>query len=66
MTWASRRQLRAITSLSDSTIWRLVRDAGFPAPVRISPGRVAWPLAAVEKWMRDREAEDEAARSRAA
>jgi prophage regulatory protein len=35
-------ELRALVPLSRSTIWRRVRDGRFPAPLQISPGRVAW------------------------
>jgi len=42
------------TSLSRTTLWRLVRDGGFPPPVKVSPGRVAWPEATVNAWINAR------------
>ena len=35
-------ELRQRIPLSRSTIWRRIRDGNFPAPIQISPGRVAW------------------------
>jgi prophage regulatory protein len=40
-----------LTSLSRQTIWRLVKRGEFPAPVRISPGRVAYSARAVRSWV---------------
>jgi len=37
--WA---QVRDITGLSRTTVWRLQKAGDFPLPVRMSPGRVAW------------------------
>jgi prophage regulatory protein len=39
------------TSLSRTTLWRLVRRQEFPAPVHISDNRIAWPEAAVNAWI---------------
>lgn len=46
--------VQAKTSLSRCTIWRLVGRGAFPAPVRVSPGRVAWSAEAVEGWIAGR------------
>jgi prophage regulatory protein len=46
-----RRDLLAMLPLSNTTLWRLIRAGSFPAPVALSPGRVAWPKNAVDKWM---------------
>ncbi len=43
-------ELRRRIPLSRSTVWRLIRDGKFPAPLRISPGRVAWPENEIEVW----------------
>ena len=37
--------------LSRTTIWRLVRDGRFPAPLQISPGRKAWREDDIIAWM---------------
>lgn len=39
------------TSLSRTTLWRLIKRGEFPGSVRISPGRVAWSEAAVTEWV---------------
>ena len=38
------------TTLSRSTIWRMVKAGTFPAPVRLSPGRVGFRVEDVEAW----------------
>ncbi len=42
--------------LSKSSIWRLVRQGAFPAPVKLSAGCTAWRLADIEHWESSREA----------
>lgn len=44
-------QVLARIPWSDTTLWRRVRAHDFPAPMRISPGRVAWSERAVEAWI---------------
>ena len=39
------------TSLSRTTLWRMVRRGEFPKPVQVSPGRVAWSEALVNAWI---------------
>ena len=39
------------TSLSRTTLWRLVRRNEFPPSVTLSPGRVAWPESQVNAWI---------------
>lgn len=34
-----------------TTVYALVSTAGFPKPVRVSPGRVAWPEDEVDAWL---------------
>ena len=41
------------TSLSRTSIYRLMADAEFPASVRLG-GRVAWVESDVEKWIQER------------
>lgn len=41
--------------LGESTIWRMVAQKRFPAPKRLSPGRVAWPLSTIKQWADERE-----------
>jgi prophage regulatory protein len=39
------------TSLSRTTLWRLVRAGKFPAPIQVSAGRVAWSETALQQWI---------------
>jgi len=39
------------TSLSRTTLWRMVRRGEFPKPIPISPNRVAWSEAEVDAWI---------------
>lgn len=43
-----------LTTYSDTTLWRRVRDGSFPAPVRISPNRIAWRRRDVAAWVQSR------------
>ena len=38
-------------SLSRSTVWRKIQEGSFPAPIRISKGRVGWLEADIERWI---------------
>ena len=42
-----------LLGISRTTAWRLVRSGAIQAPIRISPGRVAWPASAVEAYLSD-------------
>lgn len=53
-TWISRRDLQARTGLSSVTLWRLVRCGALPAPVHLSPRRVAWPVDVILRWELER------------
>ena len=41
------------TGLSRASVWRLVRDASFPAPVRIGRRAVAWLDTEIDSWIAD-------------
>lgn len=43
--------LRQIIPLSDSTIWRRVRQGTFPAPVKLSERVTAWKAEAIRQWL---------------
>ncbi len=49
------KQVQAATTLSRTTLWRMARAGTFPAPVRLSPGRVAWRQDEVDAWVASRE-----------
>ena len=44
-------QVHRLVPLSRSTIWRKIRNRSFPAPIKISEGRVAWLERDVEAWI---------------
>ena len=46
----------AITNLSRTTRWRLMRKGLFPAKVKLSPNRSGWKLRLVQSWIEAREA----------
>lgn len=43
-----------ITGVSRTTLWRRVRDKGFPPPIKLGPTSVGWVLDEVENWLRER------------
>ena len=45
------RDVVSETSLSRTTIYRLIAKGQFPAPIQVSTQRVAWPEHAVQAWM---------------
>ena len=49
-------KVRAVTSLSRTTRWRMERRGEFPKRVRLSPGRVGWRQADIEAWISSRAA----------
>ncbi len=48
-----RREVEARTSLSKTTIWRLVTARQFPAPIRMGGG-ARWSATEVQQWITDR------------
>jgi prophage regulatory protein len=51
----SLRAVCELTSLSRATIYRLVEQAKFPKPMKITPNRIAWRERAVLDWLAQRE-----------
>ena len=45
-----------LTSLSRSTLYRLIRSGDFPSPVRIGPRAVAWRERDIRRWLESRPA----------
>ena len=45
------KDIAKITTLSQSTILRLVAAGAFPKPIKISPNRIAWSDSEVRQWM---------------
>jgi prophage regulatory protein len=50
----SQREILAVLPLSRSTIWRMVQAGTFPAPIRLTPGRIGWQWSAVLAWIEER------------
>ena len=51
------QQVCDATSLSRTTIWRLLQKDDFPKPVRLSSCRVAYSTSEIQSWIASREAE---------
>ena len=47
-------EVRSLTGLSSSTIWREIKAGRFPAPVLLSPKRRAFRVQDVAEWIRNR------------
>lgn len=45
------RDVLEVTSLSRTTLWRLMKNGQFPIAVRISPGRVGWRESTIITWL---------------
>ena len=45
------REVKALTGLGETTIWRRVKEGIFPDKVRLSTGRVGWLKAEVLAWI---------------
>jgi predicted DNA-binding transcriptional regulator AlpA len=54
--FATWRDLRSIVLVSQSTWARMVKNGTAPAPVVLSPGKIAWRRSAVEAWVESRRA----------
>jgi prophage regulatory protein len=48
------REVKEITRLSATTLWRLERRGQFPRRIQLSPKRVAWSRAEVDDWLATR------------
>lgn len=46
--------VKAITGLGKTSIYELIRDKSFPAPVRLGPRAVAWVKSEVRQWALER------------
>lgn len=47
----TRRQVQARCGLSQSSIYRLMRQGLFPEPIRIGVRAVRWPASEIEAWL---------------
>ena len=47
-------RVQALTGLSRSTIWRMVKDGSFPRPVRLGMRSIGWRESDVMHWLETR------------
>jgi prophage regulatory protein len=45
------KKIAAQTGISRSTIYRRMREGGFPKPLRIGPRATRWPESAIKVWL---------------
>ena len=50
----TRQEVEAMCRLSRSAIYRLMREDGFPCPIRIGKRAVRWPASEIEAWIQSR------------
>lgn len=50
----SKSRVIEMTSLSATTIWRMMKKGEFPQSVRASMGRVAWRKSDIDNWIAER------------
>jgi prophage regulatory protein len=46
--------VKAITGLAKSTVYEMIRDKSFPAPVKLGPRSVGWVRDEIKQWAADR------------
>jgi prophage regulatory protein len=46
--------VKALTGLSKTSLYTMIRDKSFPAPVRLGPRAVAWVRSEVRQWAMER------------
>jgi prophage regulatory protein len=44
-------EVKAVTGLSKTSIYELIREKSFPAPVRLGPRAVAWVKSEIRQWV---------------
>jgi prophage regulatory protein len=49
------KKLRENVALGRTTIWQMVKDGRFPAPVRIGKNGIAWRSDEIQAWIKSRE-----------
>lgn len=47
-------EVKAVTGLSKTSLYMLIREQSFPAPVRLGPRAVAWVRSEVKQWATNR------------
>jgi prophage regulatory protein len=52
----NRKEIKVLTNLGNTTLWRLEKEGRFPSKVQLSNGRVGWKRDDVMEWIETREA----------
>jgi prophage regulatory protein len=47
-------EVKAVTGLSKTSLYALIREKSFPAPVRLGPRAVAWVRSEIKEWAVER------------
>ena len=47
-------EVKAVTGLSKTSLYALIREKSFPAPVRLGPRAVAWVRSEIRQWAAER------------
>jgi prophage regulatory protein len=47
-------EVKAVTGLSKSSLYALIREKRFPAPVHLAPRTVAWVRSEIKQWATNR------------
>jgi prophage regulatory protein len=47
-------EVKAITGLSKTSLYALIKEKSFPAPVRLGPRAVAWVKSEIRQWAAER------------
>ena len=50
----SKAKVIEVTSLSNTTIWRMMKQGKFPKSVKASMGRVVWRKSDIDTWLAER------------
>lgn len=46
--------VKKITGLSRTTIYKLVKEQDFPSPIKLSKKAIGWPESTIENWIKQR------------
>ncbi len=49
------KDLTRATSLSRTTIYRMVNEGTLPAPIKIGKSRIAWRASSIARWLAERQ-----------
>ncbi len=50
------REVVALTSLSRSSVYRMVKSGSLPPPLKAGKSRIAWRASSIARWLAERQA----------